>query len=369
MNRIPRTCNYPHFSFRALRKENLNSGQKERKLHSILNQSPLVARPDVNEAFSDCLNSACQAGYGTARVFHLDLKERTLLEISCVGVPEDFESRFSGEAKIITNSDPENNVAIFLQSLLSEKMLAEKPLGWKIETARYFTVLRNIDARIDYIAVPDSQNPENFYLFALSNVASGRIPFSILNRLGSSFYSHEKSSFNFALSEKQKITDSLTQIPSRRYLDAGVEKILAEIRRSSDEETIYVYMMLDVDHFRDFNNNYGHQTGDVVLQLVAHAIEESVRKNDIVARFGGDEIAVVAGVNNIKGALVLAERIRKNVENLRVLAPNEQELNVTISIGVALYKDSDNHESWQKRADDAAFHSKNSGRNCVSFYG
>ena len=126
-------------------------------------------------------------------------------------------------------------------------------------------------------------------------------------------------------------------------------------------------LMLDIDHFKRFNDTYGHSCGDVVLQQVAQVIQSNVRTQDMAARYGGEEFVVMLSDTEPALAFQIAERIRKSIEKMDVVYEN-QHLFVTISIGVASYDPS--RDSSPKmlvdRADAALYVSKQRGRNQVS---
>jgi diguanylate cyclase (GGDEF)-like protein len=129
-------------------------------------------------------------------------------------------------------------------------------------------------------------------------------------------------------------------------------------------------IMLDVDHFKDYNDHYGHLTGDGCLQHVATAITESVKRaQDMVCRFGGEEFVVLLPETDQQGAEVLAEKIRKTVEDLAIAHTKSSAAEcVTISLGIASLNPADNSSPRDliQIADDALYKAKNNGRNCVA---
>jgi diguanylate cyclase len=123
--------------------------------------------------------------------------------------------------------------------------------------------------------------------------------------------------------------------------------------------------MSDVDHFKHFNDTYGHQLGDLVLKDVANTLKSSVRSSDIAARYGGEEMVLLLRSASLKDGLNIAEKIRKAVENYELKDRNSS-YKVTISLGVSIFKATDNADGVIKRADEALYKAKESGRNRVA---
>jgi diguanylate cyclase (GGDEF)-like protein len=170
----------------------------------------------------------------------------------------------------------------------------------------------------------------------------------------------------FMKMEKHATIDGLTQIPNHRYFQDLMEKEVAKVQRS-DEAKVSLLLM-DIDHFKNFNDTYGHPVGDKVLKQVAASISKAIRAADHVARYGGEEFVVILPGADSAEAKISAERVRKAVESMRV--ENEgQELKVTISIGSATYPDdATDKANLIDNADKALYASKDLGRNRVSLY-
>lgn len=161
------------------------------------------------------------------------------------------------------------------------------------------------------------------------------------------------------------ITDSLTQIKNRHYFDY---KLTAEYRRAYREKSEVSLLMLDIDHFKKFNDNYGHQAGDEVLRRVAAAIQNIVnRPGDTAFRYGGEEFSVLLPSTPKEGAYTIADSIRKHVKAMPFQWQGKT-LSITISIGVASCIPS--HLQGElvllKQADNALYLAKNRGRDQVS---
>ena len=160
--------------------------------------------------------------------------------------------------------------------------------------------------------------------------------------------------------------DALTRLYVRRYFDYQLQQ---EFKRARRYRHSLALMMTDIDHFKTFNDTHGHQQGDVVLREVAGAVKKSLRDVDLAARYGGEEFALVLPETDYDGAIIVAERVRRNVEELLVpsLNPMENPLRVTISIGVAAIPQvqAKSAEQLVKMADIALYLAKANGRNRV----
>jgi diguanylate cyclase (GGDEF)-like protein len=163
--------------------------------------------------------------------------------------------------------------------------------------------------------------------------------------------------------------DGLTGLYNHRMF---LEKLEQEINRLHRTGKTLSLMMLDIDHFKQFNDNFGHQVGDAVLKELAAIILEQSRSNsiDICCRYGGEEFAVIMPELELQYAITVAERLRKAVENnMFSLTENRREGKVTISLGLAAIKSGEelSPEMLIKKADDALYISKRNGKNQVSF--
>jgi diguanylate cyclase (GGDEF)-like protein len=161
---------------------------------------------------------------------------------------------------------------------------------------------------------------------------------------------------------KMSVTDGLTGLFNIRYFKLLLETEI--IMAKSDPTKIFTIIMSDVDHFKKFNDTYGHQVGDLVLKEVANALKNSVRASDIVARYGGEEMIILLRGTPLKNGLVVAEKIRKNIEESLVRDRNNT-YKVTASLGVSTCKPIDTVDSIIKRADEGLYQAKESGRNRV----
>jgi len=164
----------------------------------------------------------------------------------------------------------------------------------------------------------------------------------------------------------QSIRDSLTGLYNRRYLEESLERELARAQRTRNSLAV---LMLDADHFKRFNDQFGHDTGDMVLRVLGKTIKESCRRNDLPCRFGGEEFAVVLTDAGKDAAAQWCERLLDRVRKLDLKSGAGSIGKVTISAGVALYPEHGAHvETLLQAADTALYQAKNSGRDRLVVY-
>lgn len=139
-----------------------------------------------------------------------------------------------------------------------------------------------------------------------------------------------------------------------------------EINRANRQGKQVAVMMLDIDHFKQFNDTFGHAAGDIVLREVAECMRLGVRSEDIVCRFGGEEFVVIMPEISTRAAFDRAELLRRMVGDLSLRFHGQPLRQITISIGLAMYPDnSDSPEELLRSADHAMYAAKNKGRNRV----
>jgi two-component system, cell cycle response regulator len=158
--------------------------------------------------------------------------------------------------------------------------------------------------------------------------------------------------------------DPLTGLPNRRALMERLQQAWARMERYGGTLS---FVMADIDHFKGINDRYGHQVGDKLLQEVAKAIAKQCRETDLPARYGGEEFAILVPDEAAPGAMQLAERCRRRVEELRLAVKNGT-VAVTASFGVADATNSDSSDLLAQHADIALYRAKDAGRNMVWQY-
>jgi len=161
-------------------------------------------------------------------------------------------------------------------------------------------------------------------------------------------------------------TDSLTGLYNRRHMEERIQEEYEQYQRTGSK---FALIMADIDFFKKVNDMYGHDVGDCVLKSVAEYLRKSVRAYDIVSRWGGEEFLLLLPATNAENAVVLAECIRKTVEEHRCFCEGEV-LTVTLTAGVSVSGRDDTIGSIIRKADIALYQGKRLGRNCVvSFEG
>lgn len=177
---------------------------------------------------------------------------------------------------------------------------------------------------------------------------------------------------NAAISESRRLqqlykrhasVDALTGLYNRRWLN---DMLPRQLRRSAMQADPVSVVMIDVDHFKRFNDEHGHQAGDFVLFAVAHLMKQSFRPTDLAARYGGEEFTVVLPNTDLRGAWVAADRVRTVIRQAELTPPDLAALpRVTVSMGIAELQAGEDAQALLGRADAALNQAKRDGRDCV----
>lgn len=158
--------------------------------------------------------------------------------------------------------------------------------------------------------------------------------------------------------KKKSIRDSLTNVYNHQFIVTALEKLLEHANRYNEALTI---LMVDIDHFKRVNDMYGHQAGDYIITTIVRIIKSSLRKADLIGRYGGEEFLIILPKTDMSSAVVVAERIRQNIENKKYKIPD---LKITASIGLAEYH-GEEISSLINHADECLYKAKRNGRNRI----
>lgn len=164
---------------------------------------------------------------------------------------------------------------------------------------------------------------------------------------------------------REAMTDGLTGLSNRKSFDDQIVQLADEAVRDGKTFTL---LLADIDHFKSFNDNFGHQVGDQVLRLVARTLVEGVKGRDVTARYGGEEFAIILPDTNIDAGIHVGDSLRRALANKDVVnrSTGEQLSKITMSVGVAQYYAGEAIESLIERADAALYTAKHNGRNQVA---
>ena len=161
----------------------------------------------------------------------------------------------------------------------------------------------------------------------------------------------------------QAIRDPLTELYNRRFMLEAFEQAL---NRAERHKSCLAVLMIDLDHFKNFNDSYGHEAGDKVLVMVAKQFKINLRLEDIACRYGGEEFCILCPDTGVREAHVLAEKLRKCVAEQKIKYQDNYLEKVTLSIGISIYPNHGNSSNELiQQADKALYNAKDQGRNCT----
>ncbi len=184
--------------------------------------------------------------------------------------------------------------------------------------------------------------------------------------LGQQFLLGIKRAILYQKVQELAITDNLSGVFSRRYY---LERFIEEVERSHKFNYSFSCLMIDIDHFKDYNDHYGHLVGDAILRELSKTIKENIRQIDLIGRYGGEEFSIILTETDKEQAKFAAERIRQSVES-KFIRVYDENLRVTVSIGISTFPgDGADMGSLIDNADSALYYAKQTGRNKVAVFG
>jgi len=235
----------------------------------------------------------------------------------------------------------------------------------KDTTSNFTGTLKSASTKLDEVDVPDNVRTV-LEIISAETDKMVRYNEELEKRLSSSSSMMGELKRDMERIRQQAVTDGLTGLANRKAFDDQIARITRESKRTGD---IFSFIMIDIDHFKAFNDTYGHQVGDQVLRLVAMTLVNEVKGQDMAARYGGEEFAIILPGTNANAAKAVAENLRKAIEQKEVVnrATGDNLGQITVSLGVAQYYGGEEVcEDLIRRADMALYESKKKGRNQVT---
>lgn len=267
---------------------------------------------------------------------NISFASKSFLTFFGVSTIKEFQEKFPTLLDILSNNDDLINKENILKNIQNG--------------INFYEFINQIDESLRVVTLKDAKGESKSFYINISKIGSVNY---LINLTDITRLTQVKEA-----AENKVYRDSLTKIYNREKFEEVFEY---EIKQSKRYNTPLSMAILDIDFFKDFNDTYGHLIGDEVLIMLSKTIEQHTRESDLFARWGGEEFVLLFNNTNLEAATKLAENFRKMIESLQHPSAG----NITISFGVTQYKQDDTRQSMFKRADDALYEAKNSGRNCV----
>jgi diguanylate cyclase len=169
---------------------------------------------------------------------------------------------------------------------------------------------------------------------------------------------------NLEVVRTESLTDPLTTLANRKFYEDSIKRFIEDAEQN---DTPLSVILADIDHFKKFNDTYGHLTGDQVLRLVAITLKQNIKGQDVAARYGGEEFVMLLPRTALMAAVTVADNVRRAVMGKELMRRSTGETlgRVTISLGVANWRKGDTLATLLERADACLYTAKHGGRNCV----
>ena len=232
------------------------------------------------------------------------------------------------------------------------------------QTGEYEAIVsKSVDKLSDNVSIQDIRSVVDEIIVETKKI--GRSGKNAQEKLQEATDELEALKQEFEQAKAAALVDFLTGVANRKAFDGAIKGSAEEATSASEPLSL---LMIDIDHFKRFNDEYGHIVGDEVLRLVAKKIKENVRGRDFVARYGGEEFAILLPGTQIGGARTVAENIRSSFSEAKLKRVKTSEYlgTITISIGAAEFRPGESVESFVDRSDQALYAAKEAGRNRVA---
>lgn len=326
------------------------------KVSEILNASLNIE--EVLDATMDCISKIVEADFTALALYDEQTGVSTILRAVGVERREDIEGKtFRAEESLVGwVTSPERY--LFYPDFRTRKI--QKPIFGKNISA-----VKNIGTFFCYPLVSGSEFLGSLTLTFEEDHALPEYERNALTTLARMAATSISNAYLHDRVARMATTDGLTGLYNHRYFQERLSERIEEARRHPTRHSL---VLVDIDHFKKVNDTYGHPVGDEVLKRLAILLKESVRTIDLAARYGGEEFVLLLANTDRKGALQLAERVRKEAKKLK-FETDEAEFSITLSMGVATFPDdARTKESLIENADEALYYAKEHGRNKVVAY-
>lgn len=324
--------------------------EKEKKLQQVLSLY------EISKDMSTCLNFE-----DIFSIFSSTLRKSFRFRVSRLAILKDRSEIGNVYQVEIGHSVCKVIPDDFDRMLVYETLENKKPIQFlqedQTQLLRKFSIIKDFDT---LISIPLFVEERIVGVLYIENLP--RMYFENFMILAGQFAIQFQKVILYKKVQEMSITDSLTEVSTRRYF---LERLTEELRRSMRHKTNLSFLMLDLDHFKEKNDRFGHLVGDVILKEVAVILKSNLREIDIIGRYGGEEFAIVLAGISRDGAIQVAERIRQNIEGA-VFKAYDEVVSTTVSIGISVFPD-DGAEvnSLIESADKALYKAKETGRNRI----